>query len=919
MNNGKVRKGWDWYRKQWDVLSGRKRIAFIIANYTILFLLLQFGVFFAFYTHGKSFVWKEDGLASWYPNLLYIRTIVRQTIKDLFAGKGLNIPLYDFSAGAVAQNLESLVFPEILVALFPKGSIDLFYSFLVVGSYYFAGLSFIALALHFKADPIAAITGSLAYSFCGFGLFAIVRHPSFGYPMIYLPLLIMGTDMVIKREKGFLLLIVTVLSLTRSLYFSCMQAIFCFLFAVVRFFDVYQGKRIREFTALVGRLFSWVGIAVLLSGVIVIPTLFSMTGSGRIGKNIFSFSSPFLYETDFYERFFSYYTTVTSGMVGGGSDWTRMGYTILSIPAICLLFSRRKKEERSLRILLLVLTVMLSVPAITYLMSGFNTLSNRFIFGYALCVSLIITFMISGLEENSQENNIKAGIFVVLYIVICELLISEKNRIHEAIVFLVVSIGILLLIRFLRRDPIALKTACLIITCVSILYSANMLFASRRNYAGEFIANPETEYDGNSQYQSLSETKAVSEDLTFFRATGDSIRTRDLNMSFYYGIKDLTGYSSAGVSERYLDWLNELEVPFYAAYNKLFGVNGRTSLLTLTNNKYFAVRNKPDDIYPFGYKEIKHKKTAEGERDTVYQNENWLPIGFTYDHYILREQYDSLTALEKQEIQLQAAVIEHQPVSGAIITAEPVSEARKIDYVITDAKDVSIKKNVLKVGNAGGTVTLTFEGLPACETYLRVVDLDPSDGNNTQTWTLTATDNRGASGSARFDPDYYVYSSMQHTQMINLGYSETGITSIVVSFLQKGTCKFGGFEVYCQPMNEFGDRVSKLGQEPLENIRTTGNSLEGTISVSADKLLCVAIPYLNDWTVYVDGEEKELYHVNTAFMGVELSAGEHTVRFVYRMRGFMIGIVFSIAGVLSLAGMIVYQRRRKRTVPAAEQ
>ena len=93
----------------------------------------------------------------------------------------------------------------------------------------------------------------------------------------------------------------------------------------------------------------------------------------------------------------------------------------------------------------------------------------------------------------------------------------------------------------------------------------------------------------------------------------------------------------------------------------------------------------------------------------------------------------------------------------------------------------------------------------------------------------------------------------------------------------------------------------------LENIKTNWRGLTGTISLSTDKFLCLAIPYMDGWKAYVDGEEVKLYQANTAFMGVELLAGNHEVELRYWLPGLTVGIILSGIGVICLFALVIYQ------------
>ena len=184
MRSSRIRNAWNWYRKQWGALNGWKLFLFVAASFTLLFLLLQLGVFSAFYASGTSFVWNIDGISQRYPRLLYICRTVHQTLKNLFSGKGFDLPLVDFHQGIASRSLDQFTLPQVLVALFPQSKVNLFYTLLVLWRYYAAGLGFILMVLHFKADSFSALIGAVIYTFCGFGLYGIVRHPTFGMPMI---------------------------------------------------------------------------------------------------------------------------------------------------------------------------------------------------------------------------------------------------------------------------------------------------------------------------------------------------------------------------------------------------------------------------------------------------------------------------------------------------------------------------------------------------------------------------------------------------------------------------------------------------------------------------------------------------------------------------------------------------------------
>ena len=113
-------------------------------------------------------------------------------------------------------------------------------------------------------------------------------------------------------------------------------------------------------------------------------------------------------------------------------------------------------------------------------------------------------------------------------------------------------------------------------------------------------------------------------------------------------------------------------------------------------------------------------------------------------------------------------------------------------------------------------------------------------------------------------------------------------------------------------MDHYAEQIEALRAEPLENVETNWRGLTGTVSVSKDKMLCLAVPYDSGWTAYVDGEKVPIYQANTAWMAVELSAGDHYVEFKYWTPGLTAGIAMSAAGVCFLVCYVFIVKKKEK-------
>jgi len=895
--NTVIKDVWTKYLKLWHDLSGWRLFIFYTLHYALLFIVLQRLVFLVFIEGNKTFIWQTDGLCSYIPRMIYISQTIRNGIQSLLSGDGWTIPLYDFRLGAAQLDLQ--VEPiQWLAVLWPWDKIDKLYDILVLVRYFLVGLSFSVLGFYFKQKPLPIMIGAVSYTFCGFGIYGGVRHPFFLAQMILLPLLIVGAETILKGEKGFLFTFVVFVSLISNLYFSCMLAILVFIYIAVRYFCVYANNGLKGFAETIARSIFWGGTGIALSCIVTIPTLLQMLGTGRIGRNVGNLS---YYSKDVYERFFTSFIIIPDEPVA----WTLLGFSVFAVPAVILLFvdMMQNKNIKSLKILFIVLTIMLCFPAFTYMMSGFNAISGRWCFGYALCVAAVIMFELPRLQ-NRYALAWTFGI-TVAYILVCYFVVNHNYYYEAPLVLLLLSLLLFICCYYTgKQSRKIILPVCLVLTCVSVCYSAFLRFdSSAKNYAAEYMNNG-TSYETymGTQYGSLGQSTVVQKDLDFFRVSASSLGNVDSSMAFYWGLNGLSLYTSS-IVESYKTLENSLEIAQRLQNNWKFGIEGRAPVLSLFNIKYYAARGQA--AIPYGFTEV-----DKVNKDSILENNYFLPVGYTYDNYMLKEEFDTLTSVEKQEAMLQAVVLEEK--TNNILLSDKNIEilSEKMPVEILNMQNVTWQDGVLKVNEEGGAITLAFDGLPGADTYLRVLNLDLTSGNSARNWNLTVTTDN-TSTYARFGADGWLYSNGMKTQLMYLGNSPDGYTTCTLIFPQKGTFLLDDLEIWCQPMDNYAAQIEALRAESLENIEINWRGLTGTVSLSENKIMCFGIPYEKAWSVYVDGEKKDLMQANIGLMALALEAGEHTIELKYWTPGLTVGIIISCLGLVLLIGLILFYRKNK--------
>jgi len=544
-----------------------------------------------------------------------------------------------------------------------------------------------------------------------------------------------------------------------------------------------------------------------------------------------------------------------------------------------------------------------------YLMSGFNTISNRWCFAYAFCICAILMFQISDFTELSKQELAFVCIFELFYFAFCYFVIGKNYYNKNVFIFLALATFLLISCWALEeRGKKMVLPICLFLTCLSVYYSSFQMYQVNNNVVSFVKKGMPYNYYKESQYASFAQSKAARQDSTFYRVAGSSISNETLCSSFYWGINGITNYTSLQYPN-YTQWLKEMELPWTYTMLRIYGLQNESSMLTLNNVKYYVLREGAGKTVPYGFQEIEQIQNGKNT-DIILENDYALPIGYTYETYFDDSKYAELPVLGKKEVQLQSVVLKEHPKNSNIIEASMKMSAQQIPIEVTKMQGLCWNNGILKVNEAGASITLTFVGLPATETYLRVVNLDLTNNDSESHWSLIATTGI-TSASAHFAADAYLYAHGQKTQLLNLGYTESGYTTCTITFPSPGTFMLEDLEIWCQPVNNYANQINALREEVLENIETNWRGLTGTISVSKDKMLCIAIPYDEGWSAYVDGEKAKLYQANTAFMAVELSAGEHEIELRYWTPGLTAGITLSIIGAIGLIAIAVCCRKKK--------
>ena len=870
-----------------------------ILIYTLIFIPLSIIVFYAFIKYGKSFLWTIDGREAYLPRTIYLSQTVRNGIQNLFSGKGWTIPFYDFrifpSKTTVSSQGELL---NLLAIFWPWDHLDSFYDILVIIRLYLMGVSFCLFSWRFTRKTIAICIGAFSYTFCGFSLVGGLRHPFFLAPMILLPLLLLGTEKILSKEKPWVLICAVLATLLSSVYFSVMLSVILIGYFIIRYLHLY-GIKSKEDRGIIAVFFISGIISCLLSAAVVIPNLLINLDTGRAGFDAFQeqgLKQYLLYNMKYYRDLFSSFL-----MIPHHFNWTILGFSVLAVPCVIFLFLEHRKETVSVRLLFVIMTVMLCIPFIGYAFSGFNQVANRWCFAYAFCVCFIITIEIPQLFSASNKTLLITTALSAGYCVVNVLWAGTHSAaVRWAVVILLLSLVCIWLLRF--TNPRIMLAGCLVLTCISLGYSSYRKFDEKQlAFAKDFVSKGSAySYYDISQYASFSRSREAENKDPFYRVSGDAIQRSDSNMSFYYDVNGSTVRSSYLFSN-FEKWLAELEAEDRGSVNEDLGQGSSSIPMTLSGVKYYVIRKGTHTAVPDGFEYVDTQKYGR-ITDLIYKNNNALPLGYTYSNTISLDEYEKLTPLQKRECCLSAVVLE-----DAASTSVP--ELKEITYtqmqlpcrVIKEDK-IEWKDGVVRCRKKNGSISLSFNSPEGAEVFVRVKDFYPRAGEYE---LIVETDSARSRG--KFYPGNNCYTNGENTQLFCLGKMKAGEHVCRIVFPAKGRFDLGQLEVWCTYADGYKECFDKLREDTLENVEFNYRGLSGNIDVSKDKILCLSIPFSKGWTARVDGEKVKIRQANTAWMGLEIPKGTHTVELRYSPPGLTAGIILSIIGVIAL---VVFYRKK---------
>lgn len=603
--------------------------------------------------------------------LLYLR----QYLADM------TIPQYDFKAGTGLDFLDAYSFYNLfspftlITALIPQKALLYAVPFLIALKFGVCCLNGYLYASKFCKTSDNALIAAMLYTFSGFQMTNFVFHYMDG--IAFFPLLLYALEAAVTEKRRGLFGIAAALCALTNYYIFVIEVIFVIIYFLIRLTDKDFRISIKDFFCLAAE--SLLGAAA--AGIALVPAIVCILGSPRFGSSysLSSIMQALVYETPWrYARIIQSMFTVPDtqgytnvfpdfrGEYPFGSRWSSaaMYLPMFGMSGVIAFMCANKKSWQTK--LTAACGAAALVPVLNSIFSlGRTTYYARWMFAPVLIMSVMTACMLES-DPKPFKTGIAVNGAVVLAIVVFTLIFPmEKLSLWESgayysdsqkwINLMITAAGLVLtgLIAFaLKRDEAYFKkTAAIVLGAAFVLTESTLLYGMGENRTPSLTI---ASWSSCPEFEETSYGKRITAVSSF----------DDLNI--------LWGQSS-------LYFFNSTVNPYIYEYCQALGFGYDNIYNDYTSECLCSVKELVSDINTLTDFSDKHIFKEQQGIYYIYENPDFIPMGFCYDYCISREKFDSLDEAVKSRIMLKAMVLDDTSAASAYLEEIPDEEIYALD------------------------------------------------------------------------------------------------------------------------------------------------------------------------------------------------------------------------------------------------
>lgn len=578
-----------------------------------------------------------------------------------------------------------------IVALFPNDYIlygTMFATVLKLAVSMIAAMLYIR---RFCQTDSYALIGALLYTFSGF-TFVNTDFYFFLDVIAVFPFVMYGLEQLICERKRTVYLLSLMLNAAINYYFFVSTVFLVVIYVVCRL-ELYKPSSWKTQWKIFCRIAVYSVVGTGLAGIALIPSFYAILGSGKATESIGTSIELMYFPQKILEHFRTLVAPIESNRYHVFYDSSYFSSTGVYLPVFGCFFALQwcLHKRDWLTKVCIVFIICYFVPVLN---AAFNLFSSstytRWLYGMALVFSLATTLSLEEVEKGQQSIDRKLLISVTLF--------ALGILLVPTTIYVLYHFGISVINRFASVcvSPIFMGYSALIVMLIltAVNYVALWFVASKKKCNVKFIVFIVI----GACVLNFGVYNAINYDLhssdytnKYFYEKSLIEGNENLDNHFEYRIDYPNEIANYGLFKNMpsVNYYNSLQNPGSSRFAQAVGIGDNltdTILLTptvggeytdaLLSVKYYYDYDGNSAI-PAGFRFVKTENGVD-----IYENKNYIPMGFTYDSYCPEEQLTDMLPAERAKVMLHTMVIQEAD-------EETVGAYLPLESNLTDVSDLA--------------------------------------------------------------------------------------------------------------------------------------------------------------------------------------------------------------------------------------
>lgn len=741
---------------------------------------------------------------------------------------------------------------------------------LVHMQYIIAGVkcAFIFCAMYYAARMmnvrhLYAIVAAVLFSWSTIFYYFTYTWSFFSDVMFYLPLSILGVELVLKKKRITILTFGIALTLFSNFYLAYYEVLIVGTYVILRIIRPYKHDVMTRWQSI-----GWISVSAVLGFMIgsigFVRGVVAFLGNDRshITLNI-----PLFTELDGKNNLFY-----------GGFHLT------ICFIAVIALFAFPLYRHYYYKIFAVVTWVMLIgslTPYFDSMFNGFSMPQRRWVYALAFSTAILASLFLQHMSELTVRTLLLSSLPIV--VILTASLIMQGFRWWILFIPLII---ILMILRIHYRKNVVGLLVIVIICCQWVLIRDYHFNSQNKYFPGKQLL-----------YSTRYYHPKIAEEVNRLKESQrDDLRRIELaypvtpNTPMYYGINSTKLYASLFDAHIFDFYEKELKIAMHRNSNSYYaGMSRRNNLQSLFNVDHYIT---PYDNQPLLFK-VTNTLNIGHQTFTVGKNPYPLPSVRVVDRYYSPEQLT--TPIDREHAMLDGVVKEGGRAS--------IEAARDLLPEATWSVEDALQTNdTLTVTKNGGGITL---------------HLKPEEVARYKEMYVTIK----ADIITPADRDYYtsVNEFKQHRHAKNYRYRRVTRPTIMnvkasdalhIGF-PKGTYHLNVYSIYGEDYKTLKRAAKKYRQQHL-TFKQEGNHYSVDLNGSEHGTLVIPMPYAKGMQAEVDGRRVKVEEVNYLMTGIPVKKGSQHVTLTYQPPYLKTTCVLAFIGI-TLLGWLHYRRKKQKS------